>query len=174
MEKDILTTSRLILRKVREDDVDAVFKNWASDPEVTKNLTWNTHQSIDETKRIMDVWLKEYEDSKTVRYGITLKDSDELIGMIDIVNRVDGNPEIGYCLCRKYWNKGFMTEACKALLDHLFATGYKTIVIEALEDNIGSNRVIEKCGFKFTHKQTRLCSSFKPVMVTVNWYKKSI
>ena len=64
-----------------------------------------------------------------------------------------------------------MTEACKAVVEYLFAIGYKTILIEADERNIGSNRVIEKVGFKFTNKETKPCSSFKPDIITVNWYK---
>lgn len=64
-----------------------------------------------------------------------------------------------------------MTEACKALVDYLFAIGYKTILIEADERNIGSIRVIEKVGFKFTHKETKMCSAFKSEIITTNWYR---
>lgn len=170
--KDYLTTERLILRKLKEDDAESIFSNWANDPEVTKYLTWNPHTNVEQTKIILNIWLKEYENPKTVRYGIVLKDINELIGTIDIVDYVDENPEIGYCLSRKYWGNGYMTEAFNALVDYLFDNGYKTIVIEANEDNIGSNKVIQKVGFKFTHKETRPCSSFKPELITVNWYKK--
>ena len=169
---DELSTERLILRKLKKEDAESIFSNWASDPEVTKYVTWNAHSNVEQTKQIIDIWLKEYENPKTVRFGITLKGSGELIGTIDVVDYVDGNPEIGYCLSRKYWNKGYMTEACNALVNYLFAIGYKTVVIEADENNIGSNRVIEKCGFEFTHKETKQCSSFKPKIITVNWYKK--
>ena len=167
-----ITTERLILRKIKKEDTEAVFTNWASDPEVTKYLTWPTHKSIEDTRRVMDRWLKENEEPKTIRYGITLKDSGELIGMIDVVGYIDNNPAIGYCLSRKYWNKGYMTEACSAFMEYLFAIGYQTILIEADENNTGSNKVIQKCGFEFTHKETKPCSSFKPEIITTNWYKK--
>ena len=168
-----LTTNRLILRTIKKEDTQAVFNNWASDPEVTKYLTWPTHKSIKDTERVMDRWLKENDDPKTIRYGIALKDSGELIGMIDVVSYIDNNPAIGYCLSRKYWNKGFMTEACNAFMEYLFAIGYQTILIEADENNIGSNKVIQKCGFEFTHKETKPCSSFKPEIITTNWYRKN-
>ena len=168
---DKLITERLVLRKLRKEDAESIFNNWASDSEVTKHVTWNAHTSVEQTKQILDIWLKEYQNPKTVRLGITLKDSGELIGAIDIVDYIDGNPEIGYCLSRKYWNKGYMTEACNALVNYLFDIGYKTVVIEADENNIGSNRVIEKCGFEFTRKETKQCSSFKPNIITVNWYR---
>ena len=169
---DKLITERLVLRKLRKEDAESIFNNWASNPEVTKYVTWNAHTSIEQTKQILDIWLKEYQNPKTVRLGITLKDSDELIGAIDVVDYIDGNPEIGYCLSRKYWNKGYMTEACGAMMNYLFNIGYKTVVIEADENNVGSNKVIEKVGFEFTHKETKQCSSLKPEIITVNWYRK--
>ena len=166
-----LSTERLVLRKLVIGDANSIFNNWANDSEVTKYLTWNAHKSIEETKQILDIWLNEYKEPKTIRYGIVLKENNELIGAIDVVDYIDNNPEIGYCLSRKYWNKGYMTEACKAVVEYLFAIGYKTILIEADERNIGSNRVIEKVGFKFANKETKPCSSFKPGIITVNWYK---
>ena len=168
---DELSTERLVLRKLVIGDANSIFNNWANDPEVTKYMTWKAHKSIEETKQILDIWLNEYKEPKTIRYGIVLKENNELIGAIDVVGYVDNNPEIGYCLSRKYWNKGYMTEACEAVVEYLFAIGYKTILIEADERNIGSNRVIEKVGFKYTNKETKPCSSFKPDIITVNWYK---
>ena len=167
-----IETSRLILRKFDINDCEMMFNNWCSDPEVTKFLTWNPHESIETTKMILNIWINEYNNPKTYRFGIVLKDTNELIGSIDVVDYVDGCPEIGYCLSRKYWNNGYMSEACKGMIDFLFNEGYSRIVIEANETNIGSNRVIEKCGFKFTHKERKeRCSIFKPDPVVVNWYE---
>ena len=64
-----------------------------------------------------------------------------------------------------------MTEACKAFIEVLKQAGFKKIVIEAEVANIGSNRVIEKCGFIFSHRETKkLDNSNKAKEVTVNWY----
>ena len=168
---DELSTERLVLRKLNKGDVDSIFNNWANDLEVTKYMTWNVHKSIEDTKEILDIWLKEYKEPKTIRYGIVLKDSDELIGAIDVVGYIDNNPVVGYCLSRKHWNQGYMTEACKVMVDYLFAIGHKVVLIETDERNIGSNRVIEKVGFKFTHKETKKCSADKPEIITTNWYQ---
>ena len=138
---DELITERLILRKLRKEDVKSIFNNWASDPEVVKYVTWNVHTNVEQTKQILDIWLKEYENPKTVRYGIVLKDNNELIGAIDVVDYIDGNPEIGYCLSKKCWNKGYMTEACNALLDYLSAIGYKKIIIEADEKTLAATKL---------------------------------
>ena len=167
-----IETSRLLLRRFTIDDAKDMYENWASDEKVTKFLTWNAHDSIDVTKFILNLWVKEYENPNTIRFAITLKDSNEVIGAIDVVNYVNGNPEIGYCLSRKHWNKGYMSEACNAFIKYLFDKGFNKIVIEANVNNIASNKVIMKCGFKFVKKETKPHRSiFKKESVTVNWYR---
>ncbi len=167
-----LVTDKCILRKVKKEDAETMFINWASDPEVTKYTTWNPHENIEVTKTIINHWLEEEKDPKTIRFIITLKDSGEPIGSIDVVRYIDDSPEIGYCLSRKYWNQGLMTEACKALIKYLFDIGFTKVLIKAVVENIGSNRVIEKCGFKFTHQEhLEHQSSFNPNPVTLNCYE---
>ena len=171
-KEEILVTERLLLRKVKIKDVEPMYNNWASDPEVTKYLTWLPHENIINTEAIVKEWIKQENDPKTIRYMITIKGNDEPIGSIDVVNYIDGAPVIGYCLSRQYWNKGYMTEACKTFAKYLFDIGFKRIVIEADVRNIGSNRVIEKCGFTFTHKEEKEhASQFKSYPITVNWYQ---
>ncbi len=166
-----LGTERLRLRRVCAEDAQAIFDNWASDDEVTKYITWNTHRSIDDTHMILDIWLREYENEPCYRYGIERKEDGELMGMIDVVGFHHGNPVIGYASGRAYWNNGYMTEALRAVIDELFADGYETIVIEAIRENIGSNRVIQKAGFSFVGTRTEPLSRFKPQIVTINSYR---
>lgn len=167
-----IETPRLLLRPFKLDDASAMFSNWANDPEVTKYMTWNPHQNEEVTKAIIKMWLKEEGDPKCYRFAITEKGKDEVIGSIDVVDYIDGCPEIGYCLSRKHWNKGYMSEAASSFVAYLFKQGFAKIVIEANVDNIGSNRVIEKVGFTFTHLEHKEhCSSFKPEPIDVNWYE---
>ena len=166
-----LLTDKLVLRKIKITDIEPIFTNWASDPEVTKYLTWLPHQSVEDTKAIVNEWIKQEDNPKTIRFMITTKESDEPIGMIDVVGYRDGIPEIGYSLSRKHWNKGYMTEALKAFIKYLFDIGFVKLSIRADIRNIGSNRVIEKCGFIFTHRKEEICSQLKPELVTVNYYE---
>lgn len=167
-----IETKRLILRSPKESDAEPMFSNWANDPEVTKYLTWNPHESVEVTKTIVSRWLQEEEDPKTVRFLITVKGNDDPVGSIDVVGYHDGDPEIGYCLSRKLWGQGYMTEACQAVMAYLFALGHKRILIDAAEDNIGSNRVIAKCGFRFVGKEYKEhTSAFKEAPVTLNHYE---
>ena len=148
-KKSTIETERIILREFKLGDEYEMFSNWANDPEVVKYLTWPIHKNIEVTRSIIQSWVNQYQDPKTIRFGITLKDTGELVGGIDVVNYFDGVPEVGYCLAKKCWNKGIMTEVFSAFRDYLFTIGFKKITIRAEVKNIGSNRVIQKCGFKF-------------------------
>ena len=166
-----LETERLRLRALRPEDVQAIYDGWASDPEVTRHLTWNPHESTEQTQSIMDYWLAEYEKEDCFRYGIERKADRVLMGMLDVVGFVDGAPVIGYCSGRAYWNRGYMTEAFQAVIRELFACGYSAIIVEAVRENTGSNRVIQKCGFRFVGSSERPLSRLKPDIVTINSYR---
>lgn len=169
-----LETKRLKLRYIKHDDAQRIFDCWACDPEVSKYLTWNPHENIDVTKQVVDMWVKEYENADCYRYGIELKEENALIGMIDVVGYHHGNPAIGYCSGKKYWNHGYMTEAFLAVVNELFSAGYETIVIEAVNKNIGSIRVIEKAGFHFVGSSKTIMSEVKPDAVTINSYRLNL
>ena len=166
-----LETRRLKLRPVNYDDVQSIFNNWASDPEVAKYVTWKAHDDISVTKSVMNYWIEEYKKENFYRYGIERKEDKELIGMIDVVGYHHGNPVLGYCIGRKYWNKGYATEALKAVMDKLIADGYNELVIEAVDENIGSNRVILKNGFKLVDTRETNLSDIKPQIVKINSYR---
>ena len=150
-----LETERLILRPFEKEDAEAIFYGWASDPEVTRYLTWDTHESIEMTRALLEMWEKEYEQPDRLNFGIVLKEENRLIGGIDVVRYADGAPVIGYDLARAYWNKGYATEACRRVLDHLFSIGHDRVRIDAVRENTGSNRVIQKCGGTLTSTGTQ-------------------
>lgn len=167
----ILESKRLILRKYTLEDVKDMFNNWCNDPEVTKYLTFNHHESIEDTYKILNEWLKEYEENKDcVRYVIELKDTHELIGGIDIVAINNNIPEIGYISGRKYWNKGYMSEAVNIFLKELYRLGYKEVHIKAEIENSGSNIVILKNNGIFIGTFSKFLP-LKNKTVLVNRYK---
>ena len=171
-KKDKLITERLILRKLKLEDAESMFLNWDSDPEVAKYTLWVAHESVEVTKDLVNKWLEDEKDPKTIRFVITLKGNDEPIGAIDVVHYYNGLPEIGYALSRKHWSKGYMSEACKVFINYLFELGYPKIFIRSDTRNIGSIKVIEKCGFKYTHQEfIEHRSEARPESVTVNWYE---
>lgn len=151
-----LETKRLILRPFNILDASSMYNGWTSDEEVTKFVTWNKHQNINETMDLLNIWIEQYSKKERINFAITLKETKEVIGSIDVVGYIEGMPVIGYCLSRKHWNNGYITEACLKVLDLLFSLGHTKVRIDAVKENIGSNKVIIKCGGKLieTYKDT--------------------
>ena len=166
-----LTTERLILRALTADDTQKIFDNWASDPEVPKYMEWNAHENVEVTRHVVDMWLDDYKNENCYRYVIVRKEDGEVMGMIDVVKYIDGVPVVGYCSGKRFWGNGYMTEALKALLEELFGDGYEAVIIYAVNENIGSNRVIQKAGFRFVGAEQRPHSEIKPEIVTINNYR---
>ena len=55
-------TNRLILRRFTIEDADVMYRNWASNDEVTKYLTWPTHTSPDVTRKVLEEWISRYDE----------------------------------------------------------------------------------------------------------------
>ena len=148
----LIETPRLILRMAKIEDAEPMFRNWASDPEVTKFLTWPAYQSIDSAYPILNMWIRDYEKPDFYQWMIVLKEIGEPIGSISVVNHRDdiAESEIGYCIGRSWWHKGIMTEALAAVMQFLFTeVGMNRIEAKHDINNPNSGGVMKKCGMKY-------------------------
>lgn len=147
-----LETDRLILRKFNFDDAEDMFYNWASDSDVTLALSWQAHSNIKITKKVLDRWIKCYDNLESYKWAIVIKDDGNLIGNISLIN-VDNRLEkceIGYCISKPYWNRGIVTEAFKAIIDFSFKEiGFNRIGGRHQVGNAASGKVMEKCGLQY-------------------------
>lgn len=149
-------TERLILTPWHDSQEDAEgLYDYARDPEVGPNAGWKPHESIEESREIIrNMFLK----SNT--WAIREKATGKIIGSISLekdIRREDVNSmEMGYSLARSSWGKGYMTEAAKAVMDYGFEKyGLVVMGICTSPVNKRSQRVIEKCGFKYEGLQRR-------------------
>lgn len=146
----ILETERLLLRQHRPSDTTAVFEMFA-DPEVTKHYLVHPFTEMEQAQKTTQSRIDRWYNGHGIRWAITLKDNEELIGSCGYNKwHLPGEPiEIGYELKRPFWNQGIMTEAIKACVDYGFNVR-KMFAIEAwiLPENIGSARVLQKVGFQ--------------------------
>jgi ribosomal-protein-alanine N-acetyltransferase len=154
-----LETERLILRRFTENDAEAMFKNWTSDPEVTKFLTWQPHENKAVSESILRQWVFDYDNLFNYNWAIVPKTLNEPIGSISVVrsNMETETATIGYCIGKAWWHKGIMTEAFKAVIRFLFEeVGVNRI--QACHDprNPNSGAVMRKCGLVYegTHRQS--------------------
>ena len=148
-----IETERLILRRFTLEDAEAMYRNWASDPEVTKYLTWPVHDNVEVTKGVLSEWVSDYsakEDS--YQWCIALKENDMAIGSIGVVggNEKAEAYEIGYCISRAYWHQGITSEALAAVMRYLLdEVGVRRIESRHDPKNPYSGEVMKKCGLKY-------------------------
>ena len=146
-----IETHRLILRQYRIEDAEDMFSNWASDPEVTKFLTWPAHRSIDVTRWVLNDWISHYDDGAFFNWAIEWKETGHVIGNIavTVLHEETEAAELGYCMSRAFWGRGIMPEALRAVMDYLFDTvGLNRIEAAHDVNNPKSGRAMEKAGLK--------------------------
>lgn len=146
-----LQTSRLLLRPCRESDAEAMYRNWASDPEVTRYMTWQAHESIEATREICALWEKESVRQDFYQWAIVLKELDEPIGSISVVriNEKYAWAELGYCIGRAWWGQGITAEALRAVIKYLLReVGFRQVIAEHDVNNPNSGKVMRKAGMK--------------------------
>ena len=148
-----IETNRLILRAFDDFDLDD-FYEYASVEGVGEMAGWKHHASIEVSKMILDLFIRE---KKT--FAIVYKDNNKVIGSLGIEEYMEKElpvlddlrcREIGYVLSKEYWGKGIMVEAIKAVIEYCFEElKLDAITVGHFINNNQSRRVIEKCGFEY-------------------------
>lgn len=147
-----LETERLVLRQLRLDDADqmALFRLF-SDSRVTRYYNVTTFTEPEQAWRMLQRRYDRFWQKRGIRWAITLKGSDELIGScgFNSLNQKQQTGELGYELARPFWNKGIMTEAVTAAT----AFGFSHVGLSRLEawivpQNRASANLLLKVGFQ--------------------------
>jgi RimJ/RimL family protein N-acetyltransferase len=157
-----METERIRLRPWQDSDAETLFK-YASDPDVGPRAGWPPHKSVEESLEII----------RTVfhsegMWAVIWKESEEAIGCVGYLPASASNLkiandecEVGYWIARPYWDKGICTEALKMVIDYCFnKKGFTTLWGDYFPSNPASGRVMEKCGFVDTGKET-LCPNLE-------------
>jgi len=145
-----IETPRLLLRKMRNNDVDALYTLF-SDLRVSRHYDLATFQSRDEAKQLLESFLQRYARRIGLRWAITYKDApDALIGTCgyNIWFQEARRAVLGYDLHPAHWRQGIMSEALSAVLDIGFSS-MQLHRIEALTfpENTASRRLLDRLGF---------------------------
>ena len=140
-----IDTERLLLQRLKYEDAEEIFYAYASKPEATKYVSWATHQSMDETRAFLKYVIESWDYGNDYSYSIRLKNL-LLIGSIGVLHD-NGKIQLGYVISPAHWGKGYMTEACTAVLSVLktFKDIYRIGTFVDAE-NTASIRVLQKCG----------------------------
>ena len=152
-----IETERLVLRPWSMSDLPD-FYEYASVPGVGEMAGWVHHKSMEESKQILDMFIRE---KKT--FALELKENGQVIGSLGLEEFEPDDPhgenyfgrEIGYVLSKAYWGRGLMPEAVQAVIPFCFETlGYDYLTCSHFQRNPQSQRVIEKTGFQFLKEST--------------------
>jgi RimJ/RimL family protein N-acetyltransferase len=145
---EILETERLLLRRAALEDAQAIFAEYAQDPEVTKHLTWRPHRRIETVYEFLRMAMESWENGRSFQWVILRKNDARLMGMIGF--RVDGHKlEMGYASARAHWGKGYMTEAVIALIGWALKQEHIHRIWAVCDvENAASARVLEKAGMR--------------------------
>jgi len=143
-------TRRLLLREIEQSDLMAIH-SYASDLDNVIHMTWGPN-TMDETKAFIENCIRQAheENRRNFDFAIVLKETKELIGAIGLyVNPDCTEAMIGWVLRKTHWNQGFVSEAALEVLGFGFETlRLHRIVAKCDVVNIGSWRVMEKCGMR--------------------------
>jgi ribosomal-protein-alanine N-acetyltransferase len=152
-----LESDRLLLRRFCIDDAQAMYDNWTNDPEVSKYLMWPYHTSVEASRSVLNDWIPQYSESDYYHWAIVLKDNDDMpIGSIGVMHKSDRAEmvHIGYCIGKKWWNQGIVSEALTLLIAFFF-NEVEVNRIESRHDprNPSSGKVMLKCGLIYEGTQ---------------------
>ena len=168
-----IETPRLLLRRLAPADAPAMYRNWASDPAVTRYMRWEPHKDENETFALLTAWEELYQNPDYYQWCMVDKATGEVFGAISLTagccsepealqawqergaDLTDGVWEPGYCIGRAWWGKGYTTEALNAVVDYWFTRTDSTwLACCHAVGNPASGAVMRKAGFVYDHDDT--------------------
>ena len=133
-------SNKLVLRNVVNDDLP-IFFEYQLDPEANYMAAFTAKDPTNQ-EDFMAHWRRILADETTINQTILF--NGHVAGSVSSYEE-QGKPEVTYWLGKEYWGKGIATSALTEFLTHHNKT--RPIYARVAKDNLGSRRVLEKCGF---------------------------
>ena len=149
-----LRTDRMILRRYRTEDADALYRYFGTDPVMYQYSGWNPYATPEMAEGAVREFIGSYGDEHF--YGWAVEADGALCGTIGAYDYQvgaggcgDDRIEVGLSIARSCWGRGYATEALKAVLEYLTENeGISCVTAWCAAENIGSRRAVEKAGMK--------------------------
>ena len=145
-----LRTERLLLRPFKLSDAETVAKlaNAKEIAQYTQNIPYP--YGVDDAREFIGQHADAFRKGEFVVLAITRRDGGALMGTIGLtLNWEHDKAEMGYWIGLPYWNRGYCSEAARAMLDYGFDTlGLHRIQASHFQNNPASGRVMQKVGMK--------------------------
>ncbi|XOV84583.1 MAG: GNAT family N-acetyltransferase [bacterium] len=143
-----ITTQRLQLRKPILADAQAIFDNYASDPEVTRYLSWPTHTTLADTRAFIEFSDSQWSASGTGPYLIETQHNQQIIGSTGLSLDTPYRASTGYVFARTAWGNGYAGEVLAAMVELAEKLGvHRLEAITHVRHSVSAN-VLVKGGFR--------------------------
>lgn len=153
-----IETPRLLLRRFEPQDLEAMHRNWASEPSVQIEYGEPVYKTIEEAKGLLDKYISGYGSDSFYRWAIIEKTSGENIGQIAFCRFYEElrTAEIEYCIGTAFQGNGYAGEALSAVIENVFKkTDLQKLEAYHRAENTKSGRVLEKSSMHITDNVER-------------------
>jgi ribosomal-protein-alanine N-acetyltransferase len=145
-----IETERLFLRKPTIHDAEAILERYASDPAVTRYMSWPTHRTIADTCAFLAWSEADWELWPAGSYLVFSRAAkDLLLGGTGLTFKTPITAVTGYVFAKDAWGKGFATESLQAMVALAQQTGVRHLEAVCHVEHRASAHVMEKCGFQY-------------------------
>ncbi|EAY71781.1 GCN5-related N-acetyltransferase [Burkholderia dolosa AU0158] len=144
-----LTTPRLVLRPLRDEDAQALFAIW-SDADAARYLPFLPMTCLDQARNRVTRKLRTSANGEDLICALELRTTGEVLGdcALFYADEQCRRAEIGFSLQRNHWGGGYMSEAASALIEHAFGTlNLRRIEADIDPRNVALARLLERLGF---------------------------
>lgn len=167
--KETITGPRLVLRNYERSDLPFVTGMWL-DPENGRYMSDPTRDHVD---AVFQQALETLQDSSQVYYLIIeLSATGERVGSFSVFPE-GSSYDIGYCIHKDHWQRGYAGETLAMMLDWMHGQGAKTVTAEVAIENPASNALLRKFGF-VAERQSRFKKYNMDVWFESYIYKKEL
>lgn len=143
--------NKIILKSLEKEDAEKLYI-YSKEPKLNEySGPYKASKSVEDAKEYITKCNENMKKKISYHFGIYLKESEELVGVIGFFNLDEKNKkgEIGFWVAKDYWNNGYMSEAVKLFNDYIFdEVGYNKIYACFHELNKAVEKILLKSGYK--------------------------
>jgi [ribosomal protein S5]-alanine N-acetyltransferase len=144
-----LHTTRLMLRRPADADLESIFHRYAGDSVATRYLSWPTHRNLADTRAFLawsDAEWKKWPAAGA--YLVFSQEDGQLLGGTGLLFESPTRAVTGYVFAQDAWGHGYATETLQTMVDRARDVGVKLLEAICHVDHRPSAHVLEKCGFQ--------------------------
>ena len=147
-----LWTDRMLLRRYRPEDAQALYRYLGTDPAMYKYSGWNPYATLEMAQETVREFIGSYGDEQS--YSWVMDVDDGIVGTIGAYDFKDDQIEVGFSVVKGWQGRGLATAALKKVLEYLTENeGISCVTAWCAAENIGSRKVLEKAGMRLVSEE---------------------